>query len=704
LIVIKKAPLLKKIVTLIVLTLSVLFILFLIIKNQQNQSVKDSKADAVTYSKVAMTDFYWWYPWYGMYYKDGNNGFVSPQNLSGFVSQQAFAYPFDHPIPYLQSEERPNGAINDRAGIDWFKGNFSRAANSGINVITPMSRPDLKKWKYALGLMLTALKELSNEGKAFPKLMFHWDGVEYWVSQASGDLTGPGINFDTIWNGVKDTYDTVFNNLSPAEITKYLFTYPDGNTFPSLTYRIEEGSHPFKTSNWWVTQLKLNFEATYSGKHMYLILDSYWCNENYGYNTVIHTASCNADNYYKWGGALRGAGSPGYGKDPGILTVGPGFYRYQYDGDTRVADRNNGQWLTSQFNASTSLGSWIILETFNFGEEGSAIDSTTSFGNQYLDLTKKLVNAWNPILSCTSYTYSTWGTCINSSQTRTVTSSLPSGCSAGNTELLTQSCTMPIPACTSYTYSSWSTCINSTQIRTIISSLPTGCTTGNTEPLTQSCNVPTTPIITVNVNVICQDGNGPTYNINGANVSVQNGVVNNKVTDVNGNASFQIQNNNIAVRLGDLGLGFIPQTNQPNLLLNNKNSAINCSNGNITKCSGGIPGNPGNFCSTNNVSYEYCNLINVPNPGQFTFKLSNCGTLPTNSSSSSNTICGPLDTNNDGKIDIIDFAHFAKVYGKACSDNASTYTNKCGATDSNNDGKVDIVDFSNLAKKYNKSC
>lgn len=268
---IKKNVNLKKILSVIVIfALTLLLIFFIVSRNKQNQSILNSKADTTLNSKVAITDFYWWYPWYGMFYNQGN-GFVATSNVGGFASQQAFAYTFDHPIPYLQSEERPNGAVSDRAGIDWFKGNFERAASAGIKVITPMSRPDLKKWKYALGLMLTALKELNSEGKSYPKLMFHWDGVEYWVNQTHGDLTGPGLSFDTIWNGVKDSYDTVFNNLSPSEINKYLFTYPDGNTFPSITYRIEDSSPGFKTSNWWVTQLKLNFAATYAGKQMYLV-------------------------------------------------------------------------------------------------------------------------------------------------------------------------------------------------------------------------------------------------------------------------------------------------------------------------------------------------------------------------------------------------------------------------------------------------
>lgn len=47
-----------------------------------------------------------------------------------------------------------------------------------------------------------------------------------------------------------------------------------------------------------------------------------------------------------------------------------------------------------------------------------------------------------PPATCTSFTYSAWGTCSGGSQTRTITSSSPSGCTGGSPEALTQSCTV----------------------------------------------------------------------------------------------------------------------------------------------------------------------------------------------------------------------------------------------------------------------
>ena len=98
-----------------------------------------------------------------------------------------------------------------------------------------------------------------------------------------------------------------------------------------------------------------------------------------------------------------------------------------------------------------------------------------------------------PPAACT-YTYSTWGACqSNNTQTRTVTSSSPAGCTG--TPVLSQACTYvpPPPAACTYTYSAWGACqSNNTQTRTVTSSSPAGCT--GTPFLSQACTyVPPPP-------------------------------------------------------------------------------------------------------------------------------------------------------------------------------------------------------------------
>ena len=97
----------------------------------------------------------------------------------------------------------------------------------------------------------------------------------------------------------------------------------------------------------------------------------------------------------------------------------------------------------------------------------------------------------NLTVTCTSWTYSDWGTCqADSTQTRTITSSSPVGCTGGNPAALSQGCVYvpPVETCTSWTYSAWGACQpDNTQTRTITSSSPVGCTGGTPESLTQSC-------------------------------------------------------------------------------------------------------------------------------------------------------------------------------------------------------------------------
>jgi hypothetical protein len=60
--------------------------------------------------------------------------------------------------------------------------------------------------------------------------------------------------------------------------------------------------------------------------------------------------------------------------------------------------------------------------------------------------------------------------------------------------------------------------------------------------------------------------------------------------------------------------------------------------------------------------------------------------------------CGPLDENDDGKLNLFDFIPFSKVYQKQCKDNYPP--TGCGAKDSNADGKINIMDFMYFAKHY----
>jgi len=90
-------------------------------------------------------------------------------------------------------------------------------------------------------------------------------------------------------------------------------------------------------------------------------------------------------------------------------------------------------------------------------------------------------------ITCTAFTYSAWGSCqSNNTQSRTVVTYSPSGCTGGS-PVLSQTCVYTPPACTAFTYSAWGSCqSNNTQSRTIVTFLPAGCI-GGSPILTNSC-------------------------------------------------------------------------------------------------------------------------------------------------------------------------------------------------------------------------
>lgn len=61
--------------------------------------------------------------------------------------------------------------------------------------------------------------------------------------------------------------------------------------------------------------------------------------------------------------------------------------------------------------------------------------------------------------------------------------------------------------------------------------------------------------------------------------------------------------------------------------------------------------------------------------------------------------CGPIDVDGNGTLNFIDLAQFRKVYNKSCSD--SPYQGGgCKGSDTNNDNKVNFVDFASFAGRY----
>lgn len=74
---------------------------------------------------------------------------------------------------------------------------------------------------------------------------------------------------------------------------------------------------------------------------------------------------------------------------------------------------------------------------------------------------------------------------------------------------------------------------------------------------------------------------------------------------------------------------------------------------------------------------------------------------PTNVSAGS-IVCGPADVNGDGRFTLVDFAQFAKTYGRGtntCSDRGVDY-GSCGGKDVDNNGRLELADFGGRVGGY----
>jgi hypothetical protein len=119
--------------------------------------------------------------------------------------------------------------------------------------------------------------------------------------------------------------------------------------------------------------------------------------------------------------------------------------------------------------------------------------------------------------SVCAYSYSAWGTCqSDGTQTRTVASATPAGCTG--TPVLSQTCTYtpPPPATCQYTYTAWSACqTDNTQTRAVVTSGPAGCT--GTPVLTQACTYVAPPVtctsFTYSAYGACQPNNTQTRTV-----------------------------------------------------------------------------------------------------------------------------------------------------------------------------------------------
>lgn len=110
------------------------------------------------------------------------------------------------------------------------------------------------------------------------------------------------------------------------------------------------------------------------------------------------------DDYFSWGAALCGsntvnaclATSPGYAQRS-VFEIGPGFADHTGRAD-RTRDRQSGAWYSTSWDRAIAKNNHMVLvDTFNYFVEGSAISHTREFGRTYLDITATKAAAYKAV-------------------------------------------------------------------------------------------------------------------------------------------------------------------------------------------------------------------------------------------------------------------------------------------------------------------
>lgn len=336
-------------------------------------------------NKTLFSVFYWWYPYYGLQWYDSDGKLNRTAHSDGYVLQDmAGLNPLSQPIPYLRSEERLDGDPEYQRAVQWYYGNFSRAGQAGVDVMLLTARPDLPLWLTALEQMRSAQQKLRLEGLPYPLLAIMADGVEYWQvgEKATDDLAVRGTRYQIIYDGIRDTIK------HEAAYRDSYFMY--NGQWVIFFYRVEGGAEKFTSTNGWLSQLRSDLRDELH-EHIYAVLDELWCS-SYGGRVM---STCNADNWWLWGANLSKRTFYRGQNYPKIASITAGFSGRKPQGfiaNPQFLERSeiayNERWV------SAASADWVVLETWNFLEENSQIDSTISWGDTYLKLTRKFKERW----------------------------------------------------------------------------------------------------------------------------------------------------------------------------------------------------------------------------------------------------------------------------------------------------------------------
>jgi hypothetical protein len=273
----------------------------------------------------------------------------------------------------------PDGHFNNM-DVNWWKGELRNAQFAGVDVLTLMYWDSHSYNPAALKVLVKATREMDKAGEGHPKIAMHLDGVEL-TEGAGGQLCD--LRERKTQEAVLRCFVRFFRFFKEQKMLDLCFRQ-DGKLV-AFVYRPEYGHCKALAENGMVDYWHEAFQKEL-GEKLYVVLESSFYNTDYAPSaTAMHCT--NADNYYRWDAAYSGPLLETRGQFP-VATIGPGFDDsgiHSRGPQSRTRDRKVGDTFREAFQKAIEWHPrWLVIETFNFFEEGTDITETKEFGRLYL--------------------------------------------------------------------------------------------------------------------------------------------------------------------------------------------------------------------------------------------------------------------------------------------------------------------------------
>jgi hypothetical protein len=273
----------------------------------------------------------------------------------------------------------------DRDDVDWWKGELRSAAYAGIDVL------DLMYWDVhdynpaALRVLCRALREMNAAGEVHPLIAMHLDGIEHCANiEGAAPVTTCDLTDPARQEAVLKSFVHFFAVFREEGLLDECFR--QGGRLVAFVYRPEYGRVRALADKSMVDLWHRRFREE-TGDELYVVLeDAYFGAKLAATGTDMHCT--NADNYFRWDPALAGPMLEERGEFP-VATIGPGWDASGQGPQAagRSRDRRDGDTFREDFaQAAKWRAPWLVIETFNFFEEGTDITETQEFGRLYLEI------------------------------------------------------------------------------------------------------------------------------------------------------------------------------------------------------------------------------------------------------------------------------------------------------------------------------